>query len=282
MTIEAPPASIAAHAGACRKERLGGIEVRENAVKRKLARGELVVGTFVMEFASAGLAQIVAAAGADFVMFDMEHSGWSFETVKQQVANARGAGLVPIVNPRGGHRFAEHELLLDLGAQGIMVPHVESAEQAEAVVRGTRYPPHGTRGAAFGVAHDDYRAGDVLATMRAATAETLIIVKIETALAVREIERIVSVDGIDVALIGHTDLSLSLGVPLQLDHPDFVAAIDAVLAACRRHGKAAGCVAGDVASGRAWIARGFRMVAYSGDIWLLGGALKAGIDALRA
>ena len=252
--------------------------MRENAVKRKLARDELVVGTFVMEFTSPGLARIVAAAGADFVMFDMEHSGWSFETVKQQVANARGAGLVPIVNPRGGHRFAEHELLLDLGAQGLMVPHVETAEQAEAIVRGTRYPPHGTRGAAFGVAHDGYRAGDPAATMRAAHAETLITVKIETAAAVRDIEQIVSVDGVDVALIGHTDLSLSLGVPLQLDHPDFVA----VLAACRRHGKAAGCVAGDVATGRAWIAKGFRLVAYSGDIWLLGDALKAGLEALQA
>jgi 2-keto-3-deoxy-L-rhamnonate aldolase RhmA len=112
--------------------------VQGNVVKQKLARDELVVGTFVMEFASPGLARIVAGAGADFVVFDMEHSGWSFETVKQQIANARGASLVPIVNPRGGPRFAEHELLLDLGALGIMVPHVETAEQAAAIVRGPR------------------------------------------------------------------------------------------------------------------------------------------------
>jgi 2-keto-3-deoxy-L-rhamnonate aldolase RhmA len=255
---------------------------RENAVKRWLAEGELLLGTFVMEFASPGLAQIVAAAGADFVMLDMEHSGWSFETVKQQIAYAHGAGLVPIVNPRGGHRFAEHELLLDLGAQGLMVPRVETGAQAAAIVRGTRYPPDGTRGAAFGVAHDRYRAGDVAATMRAADAESLIVVKIESALAVRNIEEIVSVAGIDVALIGHTDLSLSLGHPLQLDHPDFTAALAAVLAACRGYGKVAGCVVGDVATGRARIAAGFRLIAYSGDIWLLAGALKAGFDQLRA
>lgn len=141
-----------------RPQPFGTQQVQGNIVKQKLARDELVVGTFVMEFASPGLARIVAGAGADFVVFDMEHSGWSFETVKQQIANARGAGLMPIVNPRGGHRFAEHELLLDLGALGIMVPHVETAEQAAAIVRGTRYPPAGTRGAAFGVAHDGYRA----------------------------------------------------------------------------------------------------------------------------
>ena len=196
---------------------------RGNSVKARLAQDELVLGTLILEFASPGLAQIVAAAGGDFVMLDMEHSGWSFETVKQQVAHARGAGLVPIVNPRAGHRQAEHALLLDLGAQGLVVPHVETREQAQAIVRGTRYPPFGTRGAAFGVAHDDYRAGDVPATMRSANADCLIVVKIESVQGVCNIEQIVSVDGIDVALVGHTDLSLSMGVPLQLDHPEFVA-----------------------------------------------------------
>lgn len=254
----------------------------DNSVKRRLAAGEIALGTFVMEFATPGLAQIVAAAGADFVMLDMEHSGWSFETVKQQIAHARGAGIVPIVNPRGGHRFAEHELLLDLGAQGLMVPQVETAEQAAAIVRGTRYPPDGTRGAAFGVAHDGYRADDVPATIRSANAASLIVVKIETVRGVANIDAIASVPGIDVALIGHTDLSLSFGHPLELDHPDFTAALDTVLAACRRHGKAAGCVATDVATGRAWIAKGFRLVAYSGDIWLLADALKSGLAQLRA
>jgi len=253
-----------------------------DALKRRLAQGELALGTFVMEFASPGLAQILAAAGADFVMLDMEHSGWSFETIKQQIAHARDAGIVPIVNPRGGHRLAEHGLLLDLGAEGLMVPQVETGEQAQAIVRGTRYPPAGTRGAAFGVAHDRYRTGDVAATMRAADAASLLVVKIESALAVRNIEEIVSVAGIDVALIGHTDLSLSLGHPLQLDRPDFTAALDAVLAACRRHGKAAGCVVGDIVTGRARIAQGFRLVAYSGDIWLLASALKSGLEQLRA
>jgi 2-keto-3-deoxy-L-rhamnonate aldolase RhmA len=118
--------------------------------------------------------------------------------------------------------------------------------------------------------------------MRAANAESLIVVKIESALAVRNIDEIVSVAGVDVALIGHTDLSLSLGLPLQLEHPDFRAAVAAVLAACQKRGKAAGCLVGDAETGRAWIAQGFRMVLYSGDIWLLGGALRAGIERMRA
>jgi 2-keto-3-deoxy-L-rhamnonate aldolase RhmA len=253
----------------------------ENTVKQRLAGGELVLGTFAMEFATPGLAPIVAAAGADLVVLDMEHSGWSFETVKGQIAQARGAGLAPIVNPRGGHRHAEHQLLLDLGAFGIMVPQVETRAQAEAIVAATRYPPHGTRGAAFGVAHDLYRAGDVPATMRNADARTLVVVKIETAAGVRNAAEIMAVPGIDVGFVGHTDLSLSLGVPLQLRHPDFQAALEAVVAACRAQGKAAGCLVGSIEEGRERIAQGFRLVLHSGDIWLLGAALKAGIDELR-
>jgi 2-keto-3-deoxy-L-rhamnonate aldolase RhmA len=254
----------------------------ENTVKQRLGRGELVVGTFAMEFATPGLAGIVAAAGADLVVLDMEHSGWSFDIVKQQIAHARGAGLVPIVNPRGGHRHAEHQLLLDLGALGLMVPQVETRAQAEAIVRATRYPPGGTRGAAFGVAHDLYRAADVPATMRNADARTLVVVKIETAEGVRNGAEIMSVPGVDVGFVGHTDLSLSLGIPLQLHHPDFKAALEAVVAACRDHGKTAGCLVGSVEEGRERIAQGFRLVLYSGDIWLLGGALAAGIAGLRA
>ncbi len=97
----------------------------------------------------------------------MEHSGWSFETVKQQIAQARGAGLAPIVNPRGGpDRSADRQLLLDLGALGLMVAQVESRAEAEAIVRATRCPPAGSRGAAFGVAHDGDRIGDPAATIR--------------------------------------------------------------------------------------------------------------------
>ncbi len=252
----------------------------DNPVKTKLAQGEVVFGTFVMEFDSPGLARIVAGTGADFIFLDMEHSGWGTDTIKRQVAAARGAGLVAIVNPRAG-ADAEHGRLLDHGAMGLMVPHVETGEQAARVVAGTRYPPAGRRGAAFGVAHDDYRVGDVPRTMAEADAQTLVVVKIESALGVENADQILAVPGVDVALVGHTDLSLSLGIPLDLDHPDFTAALDQVLAACRRHDKCAGCLVTDPDQGRAWIEKGFRMVAYSGDIWLFAGALKAGIDRMR-
>ena len=254
--------------------------MRPNTLKSTLAAGGTLFGTMVFEFDSPGLARILAGAGADFVILDMEHSGWGLETIKRQVAFAHGAGIVPIVNPPSDARDFLGPLL-DLGALGLMVPVVETAEQAAAIVAATRYPPHGMRGSAFGVAHDDYRVGDVAATMAAANARTLVVVKIETARGVANADAILAVPGIDVGFVGHTDLSVSLGIPGQFANPDFIAARDAVVAACRRHGKAAGCLVPTPEAGRQWIAAGFRMVAYLGDIWLFANALKSGLDAMR-
>jgi 2-dehydro-3-deoxyglucarate aldolase/4-hydroxy-2-oxoheptanedioate aldolase len=251
------------------------------SLKSRLAAGETLFGTMVFEFDSPGLARIVAGAGADFIILDMEHSGWGVETIKRQIAHAHGAGLPPIVNPPG----AAHDQIcrpLDLGAIGVMVPVVETREQAEAIVRATRYPPLGTRGSAFGVAHDGYSVGDVAATMAAANERTLVIVKIETATGIANADAIMSLPGVDVGFVGHTDLSVSLGNPGEFDNPAFIAARDAVAASCRKHRKAAGCLVATPESGRQWVAAGFRLVTYLGDIWLLANALRSGLDAMRA
>ena len=254
--------------------------MRDNPLKERLRSGQTVYGTMVFEFASPGLSPVVAAAGADFILLDMEHSGWSFETIKSQIAYAHGAGLAPFVNPAGD----DYNLItrsLDLGAFGVMVPVVETKAQAEAIVRAARYPPHGTRGSAFGVAHTDFRMGDVPAAIAAANARTMVIVKIETVKGVSNAGEIMSVPGVDVGFVGHTDLSVSLGRPAEFEHPEFIAARDRVLAACKQHGKAAGCLAGSPEWGRAWKAKGFQFIAYLGDIWLLGNALRAGLDAIK-
>lgn len=255
--------------------------MRDNPLKTRLARGEDRFGTFVFEFASPGLARIVKSTGCEFLILDMEHSGWSFETVKDQIQFARGAGVVPLVNPAGDD-FNLITRSLDLGAKGILVPVVESKAQAEAIVRATRYPPHGHRGSAFGVAHDDYIIGDARKTMKAANDSVLVMIKIETKKGVANVDEIMSVPGIDVAFVGHTDLSVSLQKPLEFEHPEFVKARDAVVAACRRHGKIAGNLVGNPKWGRAWIKKGFRMIAYMGDIWLMQAALQAGLDEMRS
>ncbi len=144
-----------------------------------------------------------------------------------------------------------------------------------------KYPPVGRRGAAFGVAHDDYGGGDIVERIRTANSETHLIAQIETAAGVENAEAIAAVDGIDVLWIGHFDLTNSLGIPGQFDHPRFKAALDTVLAACRKHNKVPGFMAGGIDDGKALLDQGFRMLAYGGDLWLYQNAVRDGVTALN-
>jgi 2-dehydro-3-deoxyglucarate aldolase/4-hydroxy-2-oxoheptanedioate aldolase len=253
--------------------------MKRNPVKKKLRDGGVVAGTLVLEFATTGIARIAASAGAEFILFDMEHSGWSMDTIRTLLATVP-AGIVPLVRvPATEYHFLAR--VLDLGARGLMVPMVESADQARRIVDSARYPPIGRRGAAFGVAHDDYQPGDAIDKMRSANDEVLLIAQIETARGVENVNEIAAVEGIDVLWIGHNDLSNSLGIPGQFDHPRYHEAVTRVLAACRPHGQAAGFMATGIEQARALLAQGFRILAYGGDVWLYQTALREGLAALR-
>ncbi|HEX5104322.1 MAG TPA: aldolase/citrate lyase family protein, partial [Pirellulaceae bacterium] len=171
--------------------------------------------------------------------------------------------------------------VLDMGAMGIMAPMVESAEQAQRLVAAVKYPPVGRRGAAFGVSHDDYTGGDLIAKIESANRETVVFAQIETARGIEHVEAIAAVPGIDVLWIGQFDLSISLGIPGQFTHPRLDEATGQVLAACRKHGKSAGIMATDVASGQAMLDQGFGIMAYGGDLWIYQAALRQGIATLR-
>jgi 2-dehydro-3-deoxyglucarate aldolase/4-hydroxy-2-oxoheptanedioate aldolase len=259
------------------------MKARTNAVKQTLARGGTSIGTMVFEFASSGIARIAASAGAEFVIYDMEHTGWGIDTIRSLMAWSRAAETVPLVRVPA----TQYHLLsgpLDAGAMGLVVPLVESEEQARLIVDSAKYYPLGNRGTGFGIAHDDYadHLGDLSEKMRRANDEQLLIVQIETKRGVEQADRIAAVEGIDVLWIGPFDLTTSLGVPSQYDHPAYQQAIADVLAACERHGKSAGIMALGLDHARAVLAQGFRCVAYWGDIWLYAQALKQGIAALRA
>ncbi len=255
--------------------------MRENRVKRALQAGERSLGTMVFEFPTTGIARIAAEAGAEFVVYDMEHTGWSIETIRALMATSRAADLVPMVRiPATQYHLIARPL--DVGAMGLMVPMVESAQQAQKIVDSAKYPPVGRRGAAFGVAHDDYAGGDIIEKMTSANEEVLLIAQIETGQGVEQVDAIAAVDGIDVLWIGHFDLTNSLGIPGQFSHPTYPEAVERVLEACSRHGKVPGIMAGAVADGQAQLQQGFRAMAYSGDLWLYQLALRQGLDALRA
>ena len=175
--------------------------MRENTVKTKLAKGQTLFGTMMFEFLSPGLPKILANAGADFVFYDMEHSGFSVSDMKTQFALCAGAGIIPFVRPPGKeYQFTAR--LLDVGAFGTLYQMVESAAEAEELVRWERYPQDGIRGAIFGVAHDDYAGGSMAEKIIASHDRTMTIVLIETKKGLENIDEILAVDGVDAATLG--------------------------------------------------------------------------------
>jgi len=253
--------------------------MRANPVRETLLNGGNAVGIMAFEFFTPGLPALLSAAGAEFVILDTEHSGIGIDTLKMQLAAARGLPIMPFVRVAAGrsHLIAP---VLDAGAMGIMVPMVETQEQARDLVRWSRYRPEGTRGLGFTLGHDDYTDGDILAKTRLANARTLLITLIESATGIANADAIASTPGIDLLWLGHYDLSDSMGIPGQFEHPDFQAAVDSFLAACARHGKPAGILAPDLATALIWRGRGFRALCFGTDTGLLKQALGAGIAAL--
>jgi 2-dehydro-3-deoxyglucarate aldolase/4-hydroxy-2-oxoheptanedioate aldolase len=226
----------------------------------------------VFEFFTPGIARICANAGAEFVMYCMEHTGAGFETLKPQFALCRAIGVTPLVRvPATEYHFVARAL--DVGALGVMVPLVDTAEQAARIVSFTRYPPKGRRGAAFGFAHDDYQGGDVVQKMRAIHERNLVICMIETRAGLENVEAIAAVDGVDVIWLGHFDLTNFLGIPGQFSHPQYHDAVQRIAAAARKHGKAAGYMAADAALGREYLGHGYRMIASGTDQGLLQNAI---------
>jgi 2-dehydro-3-deoxyglucarate aldolase/4-hydroxy-2-oxoheptanedioate aldolase len=255
--------------------------MRDNPVKSRIAAGGHAFGAMIFEFFTPGIAQICKAAGAEFILFDMEHTAVSTETLRQQMALCRGLGIAPFVRvPATEYDFIAR--MLDVGAMGIMVPMVDTAEQAAFVASCCRYPPLGRRGAAFGVAHDDFEPGSVLEKIQRANERTLVICQIETAVGAQNCDAIAAVPGVDVLWLGHFDLTNFMGIPAQFDHPRYLEAVNAVVAACDRHGKTAAFMASDRQWMQDYLARGFRLMAYGLDISIFQNALAEGLQFMRS
>jgi 2-dehydro-3-deoxyglucarate aldolase/4-hydroxy-2-oxoheptanedioate aldolase len=238
-------------------------------------------GTFVIEFDSPGMGQILKAAGCEYALLDMEHSGFTYDQLKRMLRNYQAADLPVIVSTVGG----DYDMIaraLDVGADGIQPAKVGSAEEARAILEHVRYPPKGSRGVAVGIAHDRYVQGPPAPKLRAANRDIVFFPKIETPDGIAEAEKIAALEGVGGIWVGHFDLSVSMGIPAQFDHKDFRAAMRRVSAACKKHGKSLGRIYDDTKTGKALYKNGFDFLCCSGDSWLVQRALGEGIMALRA
>ena len=211
--------------------------MQENRVKRIMGEGGLALGTHVGGIPDPQIVEIIGLSGFDAAFIDMEHTSLDLHDVQACVMAAERVGVTPIVRTPGFDP-AFILRLLDMGVQGIQVPHVSSPETAREAVKAVRYPPHGERGMAAGSRAANYGKTPLLEHMAQSNKEVLLACMIEDNEAIERIDEIAAVEGVDLLAVGPSDLSRSLGVSGHPDHPRLIAAIDRVREAVK---KGAGC-----------------------------------------
>jgi 2-keto-3-deoxy-L-rhamnonate aldolase RhmA len=238
------------------------------------------LGHFIVEFATPGIGHILKSAGCDFVLFDLEHSGFHFETVKSAIRYFEAADL-PVIIRAPSKEYHHIARAMDMGAEGLMLPMVGSAAEARHILDCMKYTPDGGRGVALQVAHDRYRPGAVTDKFAAANKQSTLFCQIETAEGVKNADAVAALPGVDCLWVGHFDLSVSLGIPGQFDSKKFTDAIKRVVAAATKHGKSLGRLVPTVEQGIQLYGMGFDFICYSGDVWVLHNALAEAIGKLR-
>lgn len=253
--------------------------MRSNTTKAKLKAGETVLGCFV-RYPDATLVEVMGYFGWDFLVLDGEHGTLEPAAAENMVRAAELQGVTPIVRVPT-NLPATILRLMDTGAHGLHVPWVNTPEEAEAAVRSVKYQPRGVRGLASVRAADYGQAAPLGEYVAKANAETLVVVHIETIAAVERLPEIVAVPDIDVIFIGPTDLSHSLGVPGQLQHPSVQEAMQRIVDAVSGSSAALGVMVPNAAGARAWRERGARYIAINFES-LLGPAARAYLGEVRA
>ena len=207
-----------------------------NPARERLAKGELSLGIGLRQARTVDIAAAMATCGFDWLFIDLEHGTMPLDMAVQISVAALGAGISPLVRvPAGQYSLATRAL--DGGALGIVMPHVDTPEQARAVAAHLKYPPMGHRSVAGAQPYLGFRAVPMAEATATMNRETLVVVMLETPQAIANADAIAAVDGIDVLLIGTNDLCMEMGIPGQLGHAEVAHAYDQVIAASRRHGK---------------------------------------------
>ena len=256
------------------------MELKENRVKKALQAGQVCIGSMVSTFQSPRIAQIYAVQGWDYLIMDTEHSFFDYGGLADIFTVARTEEIVPLVRVT----VATYPYLaraLDVGAMGVICPHVETAEEVRHILDSCLYAPLGQRGLSMSSIHLAHRRTTQKEYVEWANANSLIVVQPETQKAIDNIEKLVSIPGLDAVMIGPHDLSLSLGVVGQLKHPKMVEAYDRVIAACQKYGVAPGIHLTEADQAKEWLGKGMRFFTFQNDIRMLMDAGKANTTQLR-
>lgn len=250
------------------------------SLRRRLLEGELSVGPF-LKIPAPEVTELVGLSGFDHVVIDLEHSQFTLATAVDSARAAMARGVHPVVRT-ADRSAAELVHALDLGASGLIVPHVGSAEDAAEVVRDTRFHPIGARGMDIYARAAGWGATPRDEYLRRSNEDIVIGLMIEGSVVIDRLEDIAAVDGVDLLFIGPYDLSQSLGVPGQVEHPKVTAAIEGVVSTARSHHKAVGMYVDSVAMAKRVIDLGVQFIGMANDADILRRAFSEMRDSVHA
>jgi 2-keto-3-deoxy-L-rhamnonate aldolase RhmA len=255
--------------------------MRVNHTREKLAKGETVFGCGLQSFRSAEVPRVFAAAGFDYVFIDMEHGAFDLETVYDMIGASVRAGITPIVRV-GEVAYSLVARLLDSGAQGIILPRVEDPAVLREALSWMRYPPEGKRGYGVSPYMVDYESRSFTEIIAHLNRHTLAVAQIETLAAVERADELLSCKGLDIVMVGPADLSISLGIPGQFDHPLLISTVERVIDKCREHNIVPGIQTRSAVMAKAWAARGMRFVGAGAEHGLLLEKARETVALLRS
>jgi 2-keto-3-deoxy-L-rhamnonate aldolase RhmA len=256
-----------------------GGKMRENRLKTALAEGKAVSGPIMEEIRTVGPVKYLAMAGHDFLWFDTEHNFLEWDTLVTLVQMSIASDIVPLIRVTD-LSYPLVARALDTGAYGVIIPRVENREEVERAVSYAKYPPLGRRGAG-GQARNAYLARDARTAVEEGNALSMVIVQVESTGAVDQIEELASVPGLDVVCVGPQDLSISLGVHGEFEHPEFLKTIERVVAGCAKHNIPVGMVSRDANSFKRWYEMGIRFLVCGSDGSLLLQAARQDVAVLQ-
>src|SRR5215471_13480339 len=239
-----------------------------NQTRERLSKGETVFGCGLQVYRSTEIPRAFAIAGFDYVFIDMEHGSYDLETVQDMIRASNDVGITPIVRV-GELLYSLVARLLDSGAQGIILPRVEDPAVLREALSWMRFPPVGKRGYGVNPTMIRYEARGFAEIIEHQNLNTLAVVQFETRTAMERADDLLSCPGVNIAMVGPADLSISLGVPGQFDHPTMVSTIDVLVEKCNRHGIVPGIQTRSLAMSKFWAERGMRFIGTAAEQALL-------------
>ena len=237
-------------------------------LKQKVTTSTQMRGAMVFEFFIPGIPIILKNAGCEFIIFDMEHGGLSLEQFKTLSIISNANKIAPFLRiPEINYNYIARAL--DLGALGIMVPMVNTPDDAIKIVQSSKYPPKGKRGAGFGFVHDNYINQNPLSYIEKANNSLINIIQIETKIALENVKEIASINGVDCLWVGHFDLTNFLGIPGNFSSKKYLNAINEIVDAAVTHKKSLGIMVNNKQELETYYKLGFNMIAVGTEMNIL-------------